>query len=147
MKRSFSFCVFLWLAIGVASAQDFIARGRIEFEMKRNIRKMVGDRIPFFPGDQSEYDISYRDLIFSGNKSIYQPGSRKSPNNMFGQMSDHSVYTELDTRKVVLKRRFMDDHLLYEDSLRKVKWKFENEVRKIAGWTCRKAVGRIHDSV
>lgn len=28
-----------------------------------------------------------------------------------------------------------------------MKWKIENEIRKIAGWGCRKAVGRIYDSV
>ena len=96
-------------------------------------------------GSLPAYDLSYRDLIFSGNHMLYQPGRKSDAVSFFNK--DNSVYTDLDKQKLVARKSFVDDYYLFEDSVQKVKWKIENETRKIAGWECRKAVGRIHDSV
>jgi GLPGLI family protein len=53
----------------------------------------------------------------------------------------------METRQTISKQTFIGDPYLLEDSVRPIKWKIENEIRKIAGFDCRKAIGIIHDSV
>ncbi len=140
--------LFLLLALHVAQAQDFITRGKIEFEVKKNNKKIFNSSVNGddpFAGALPAYDVSYRDLVFANNQLIYTPG-RQAPTLSLGN-ANNSVYTDLDLQKTVARRYMMDDYYVYEDSLHKIKWKIENETRKIAGWECRKAVGRIHDSV
>jgi GLPGLI family protein len=127
-------------------AQDFITRGKIEFEIKQNNKRMMTDRHPDmdFGISMPEFDISYRDLVFSGGRLLYSPsrkGTSKSP------IKTTTLYTNLDTRQIISKQGYMDEQFLLEDSVRPIKWKIENEIRKIAGFECRKAIGRFHDSV
>ena len=126
-------------------AQDFITHGKIEFEIKRNTKRMFNDRNPGVElGAIPEFDLSYRDLTFSGNQLLYWP-ARKGASKII--VNESTLYTNLDTRQIVAKHYFMMDQYLMEDSVRSIKWKLENELRKIAGFECRKAVGRFHDSV
>ncbi len=41
----------------------------------------------------------------------------------------------------------MNDLYLLSNPLRKIDWKIGSEIRKIAGFDCRKAVGKIMDSI
>lgn len=50
-------------------------------------------------------------------------------------------------RQTIKKISELDDFAVYSDSIKKIKWKIQNETRKIAGFDCRKAIGRIQDSV
>jgi GLPGLI family protein len=143
------FCfTLLFLSCGIAHAQDFITRGKIEFEVKRNIKKMyTAEQRANNPYIESlpEFDISYRELIFSWNQLIYQQG-RKSATAPSYQY-DVAIYTDLSKGQYIRKFPYVEDEYILEDSVKKVKWKIQNETRKIAGWECRKAVGRIKDSV
>jgi GLPGLI family protein len=123
-------------------AQDFITRGAIEYEVKINNKKRYTDEdrqrnawIATLP----EFDISYRDLRFAFNRFLYQPG-RASKN-------ENSVYTDLDEKKTVVRKSLFSEWYAYDDSVLNIKWKIENETRKIAGFECRKAIGVIYDSV
>ena len=145
------FCTVIFLSLlltGIVDAQDFITRGKIEFEVKRNNKRTISAtqraNNPFL-ASLPDFDISYQDLIFSWNQSIYLPG-RKRP----GEINLHSpgtAYMDLSKQQSIRKTNFYGEEYLVEDSINKVKWKIENETRKIAGWECRKAVGRIYDSV
>jgi GLPGLI family protein len=148
MKQFVCFCVLFFLVVGLVSAQDFVTRGKIEYEIKRNNKRMYDD------ADRSnssiynalpEFDVSYRDLIFAWNRLVYQPGRKGVGVSYY--VDENAVFTDIDKKEVVEKKRFLDEYFVFEDSLRPVKWKLENETRKIAGWDCRKAVGRIYDSV
>ena len=146
------FCTVIFLSLllsGIADAQDFITRGKIEFEVKRNNKRSISaeDRMnsPFLAG-LPDFDISYRDLIFSWNQSIYQPG-RKAPGVVSIFNNQATAYMDLTKQQSIRKTNFYGEEYVVEDSINKVKWKIENETRKIAGWECRKAVGRIYDSV
>jgi GLPGLI family protein len=146
MKRFFFFCALGLLWASCVDAQDFITRGRIEFEVKRNNKRMYAEQYNSSPPEGlPEFDISYSDLIFAWNQSVYQK-VRKVPTPSLNT-NESSVYTDLDKGQVVKKMPFGDEYVVYADSLNKIKWKIENETRTIAGWACRKAVGRIYDSV
>lgn len=128
-------------------AQDFITRGKIEYEIKRNNKRLYSDaeraNNSWIAG-KPEFDIYYRELVFAGNQLLYMLGRRGTLTYF---PADNSLYTDLDTRQTISKQLFINEPYLLEDSVRKIKWKIENEIRKIAGFDCRKAIGIIHDSV
>jgi GLPGLI family protein len=47
----------------------------------------------------------------------------------------------------VSQKNIYGDSYLVSDSLRHIDWKITSEMRKIAGFDCRKAVGRVMDSI
>lgn len=147
-KRFLLCCSICMLLLTAIEAQDFITRGKIEFEIKRNNKKLYasyGSESNDFVNSLPEFDVTYRDLLFSFDKSIYQPGRLAATTSMY--MNENSVYTDLEKQQIILKTQQGDQYYVYEDSLKAIKWKIENETRKIMGWECRKAVGRIFDSV
>lgn len=148
MKQTIVLYVLLFLAAGTTLGQDFVTRGKIEYEIKRNNRRMYADadsRSSSFYSALPEFDVTYRELLFAWNRWVYQPGRIAPTASRY--ISESSAYIDLDTKETVAKKRFIDDYFVFADSLQPIKWKIENEMRKIAGWECRKAVGRIQDSV
>ena len=146
MKQLLLLLVFCVEMAEATRAQDFITHGKIEYEIKRNTKRLFNERQPGsdFLDAIPEFDISYRDLTFSGNQMLYLPARKGTTKTV---INESTLYTNLDTRQFIAKNYFMMDQYLLEDSVRSIKWKLENEVRKIAGFECRKAVGRFHDSV
>lgn len=148
MKQVILFFVSVFLTAAAVEAQDFITRGKIEYEIKRNNKKMyegADGRNNSWTMSMPEFDVSYRNVLFSWDRWVYQPG-RVGPTPSFS-INENSVYVDLGTKEIVSKKRFIDDYFIYGDSLPAIKWRIEQETRKIAGWECRKAVGRIQDSV
>jgi GLPGLI family protein len=139
-------CILLLLS-GNIVAQDFITRGKIEYEIKINNKRRYSDAQranSAWYASLPEYDISYRELVFAGNRFLYTRGRKAMPST---NNNDNSLYTNLDSRKMIARESFIGEPYLFEDSVRPIKWKIENEIRKIAGLDCRKAIGIIHDSV
>lgn len=148
MSKHLFFTIFLMMVISEAYTQDFITRGKIEFEIKRNNKRIYAadnDMDNPMMNEIPEFDISYRDLIFSGNKSVYQPGRKGAATSDYE--NENSVFIDLGKQQCILKREQIDGYYVYEDSLKSIKWKIGYETRKIMGWNCRKAIGVIHDSV
>jgi GLPGLI family protein len=148
MKQTIVFCVWLLLGAGMAHAQDFVTRGKIEYEIKRNVKRMMAENDEpsnSFSMAMPEFDVIYRELIFSWNRWVYQPGRAPSTASRF--INENVAYIDLDKKERVAKLQFLDNYFVFEDSLLPIKWKIENETRKIAGWECRKAVGRVQDSI
>jgi GLPGLI family protein len=150
-------CSLLLLCMVNATAQDFVTRGKIEFEKKVNLqRSLANSNMPqqyreMYPDSR----ITYHDLIFAGNESLYKAGKDYEPpvqvggsrNTInFGKNTD-VLYANFSTKKTVLKKNIVDEDFLFEDSISSIKWKIGQETRKIAGYECRKAIGRIFDTV
>jgi GLPGLI family protein len=147
MSRLLFIVSYLLLMAASVSAQDFITRGKIEYEVKRNNKRIYTDAeraTNSWIAGKPEFDIYYRELVFAGNQLLYMPGRRGTLTYTPG---DNSLYTDLDTRQTISKQSFIMEPYLLADSVRPVKWKIDNEIRKIAGLDCRKAVGIIQDSV
>ena len=136
-------------------AQEFITKARIEYEKKVNMRReltkqhMPQDGIDRFP----EFQTNYFDLFFIGDQTLYKPGRQNRPpqsgNMIYISISGNegARFSDFTTGKVTLRRSLMDLDYIFEDSIPPVKWKIEQETRNIAGYECRKAIGRIYDSV
>jgi GLPGLI family protein len=96
-----------------------------------------------------QFHISYFDYTFAGNESLYKagrptdqetPGFSISPNK-------NILYTNYTTHRKVASKNLLEEDYLIEDSIQKIPWKIGQETRNIAGYECRKAIGRIYDTV
>ena len=91
-------------------------------------------------------------LTFCNNKMLFIPISNISTivsffNDPQISMQNNIVYTDLDNKQLISKRKVFDDIYLLKDSIQNIRWKFTDEVRDIAGYPCHRANGMILDSV
>lgn len=136
---------------------QFTMAGKIEYERKINMHAKMKDLndesstwYQTIKAQTSKFNVTYFDLLFNMNKSLYKPGREvETPNKTFGSepASDNIVYTDLTTKKVTAQKQVYEDKFLVQDSMRKIDWRVKDEIRMIANYKCRKAVGIICDSV
>jgi GLPGLI family protein len=96
-----------------------------------------------------EYLVTYFDLSFNGNISLFQPG-RDNPDNIRmwnAPGSDNIVYCDRGTGQQVSQKNIFGSSLLLTDSLRRLEWRITPETRIIAGFECHRATTVILDSV
>ncbi len=151
MKKILSF--LLLIASTNINAQQFINSGTIEFEMKTNNHKAFGDGIwaEMFKDKIPQFSTYWYSYTFDNNKSLYkfdrQDEKTKIP---FGNnnVEENIWFNDYETGTAVSRKFVFDDNYLLTDSMMKINWKLvPNETREIAGFSCRKAVGIIFDSV
>ncbi len=143
------------LLIGLNSfAQQFISKGKIEFERKINMHKQFGEDNEFtaeLKKSVPQFDITYFNLFFTPTESVYKPGkeSAESKPNFWGPgpAQENVVYNNFTTQQFTGQKQVFETQYLIQDSLRKINWKLTNDTRKIAGFNCRKATGIMMDSV
>jgi GLPGLI family protein len=147
------FLLFFIFSAGLANAQQFITTGLIEFEVRTNNHKVFGDGMwaEMFKDRIPQFSTSYYNFTFNDNKAVYKfdrldeksklPwGNNNAEDNFW--YNDYSDGTFTDLKFV------FDNTYLLNDSLMKIDWKMApNETREIAGFNCRKATGKIFDSV
>ncbi len=155
-KQILTILTLIFLAPVVMQAQQFITKGKIEFERKINVHKQLdgegsGEWIQELKKSIPQYDITYFDFFFDGNQSTYKPG-RENPNQRpngwgTGPASENIVHNDYSTQSFVSQKQVFESTYLVQDTLRKIEWKLTNDTRKIAGFNCRKATGLMMDSV
>ena len=163
MKKIFFSCLVTCTSVCLQAQETFITKGKIEFERRVNIYK---DMEAWFSDDDNNGDggfkdqikktlpnfkISYFDLYFTDDKSLYKPG-KETPNQNIpdwfnGPATDNVIYNNLESKIITGQTNVFNDTYLLQDSSRKIDWRITNDTRTIAGFECRKAIGRIMDSV
>lgn len=154
------FCVLCCTcAMAQVTAQDFVTRVKIEFEKKVNIQRsmqMQGDLPDELKDRIPKYMISYYNFMYAGGQSIYKldhvkPNDKDENGFSFSFGSEHKdnqgLFIDYNNKQTVYSKNILDDVYIIKDSIKPVKWKVTNETRKIAGYECRKAIGRIYDTV
>lgn len=135
-----------------APAQQFISKGKIEYERKTNQHALLDENSAW---DQSakkslpKFLTYYFNLEFDNNRLLYKAGRDADvrQNKYWGVFEgDNIIATDLNSQTAVTQKSFYNDTYLISDSIRKIDWKIGSEIRKIAGFDCRKAVGKILDS-
>lgn len=152
MKRSYIFLLLLSLS-SVASAQTFLTKASVEYEVKTNVKKTMGespwaemlkDRMP-------DFKVSYFRFTFSGNKSVYKfdrwQDKNAIPEFMRSGDENASWYFDHDNKRFNMRKNVFGSDFDVDDSIPSIQWRLSNESRVIAGFNCRKAVGKIMDSV
>jgi GLPGLI family protein len=149
----FLFCLAAVTQRAHAQNNIFLTEGKIEFEKKVNMYAMLDEGDTWSDVEKKtmpKFKTTYFDLLFSKNKTIYQPGRENPDNNkLFGDnvASENVIYAELDSSKSVSQKKVFEQVFLIQDSTRQIQWKITDETRVIAGFQCRRANAIIMDSV
>lgn len=148
--------VFILLFIFIAAttkAQQFISSGMIEFEVRTNNHKIFGDGIwaEMFKDKIPQFSTSWYKLTFNDDKAVYKYDRKDERNKLpwgNNEEEDNIWYSDYNAGTSINQKFVFDNTYLLTDSLMKIEWRMvPNETREIAGFLCRKAVGKIFDSV
>ncbi len=154
MKKLMS--AILIISCTAVSAQQFINSGSIEFEVRTNNHRAIGDDgiwVQMFKDKLPKFSNTYYEYTFDDNKSIYKfdhyDEKTKLPRGFgMGNPEDDVWYNDYTTGAFTNYRFILGDNYLLAGELMKIEWKLSpNETRDIAGFNCRKATGIIFDSV
>lgn len=134
-------------------AQQFIDKAVIEYEVKTNVKKTYPDDIwgEMMKDNLPTFKTGYFTFSFADNKSVYkfshwEPNSKIPPYMLKGD-EENSWYFDFTNNKFSMQKVVYDNKFNVEDSIPVIEWRLTNENRVIAGFNCRKAVGKIMDSV
>jgi len=103
-------------------------------------------------GSMKKYKTSNWDLYFDRTRSIYKAQKKDETEDdlmyfiMPGE-STNELYADYANRNRVLRKNIMGDDYLLKDTIPRVSWKIMHDIRTISGYECRKAIGRINDTV
>lgn len=149
--------IYLIVLISISPAlqaqQQFIAQGKIEYERKTNQHAFMDESSVWdemAKKNLPKFVTFYYDLTFKGERTMYKLGRDPDTkqNKYWGIFdSENTILTHLDSNRSLTQRSIYGDNYLVTDSLRNIEWKITPEIRKIAGFDCRKAVGRVMDSI
>lgn len=152
MKSTLYFITALFFTI-TSNAQQFIDKAVIEFEVNTNLKKTMGDNswTEMMKENISDLKTSYFTYSFEDNKSIYKfdrwsPKTRV-PSYFKESDEENSWYFDFATNKMNMQKQIVGTNFVIVDSIPNIQWKITNENREIAGFNCRKAVGKIMDDV
>ncbi|MFZ1258886.1 MAG: GLPGLI family protein, partial [Chitinophagaceae bacterium] len=126
------------------------------FEKTTSVRQLMKDLQEgnnWYEQNKDRYPVSmvsYYDFTGDTSKSLYQPGKDVpvDPRVWYRPVGDKNVvYTDYRNRISISQKPVFEEVFLVEDSLLKIKWKLTSDVRTIAGYDCRKAVGILNDTI
>ena len=151
MKRYLSILSFLLLSAAQADAQ-FTFEGKITYERKANVHKLMGDDewASQWKDKVAKFQLNTFEMEFTMDNSFYKPGKEtEAPkmNWMAPPGAENEVFMDFKTNTVTASKQIYEQKFLIQDSMRKLKWHYTDELRIIAGYKCRKAVSVICDSV
>ncbi len=152
MKKKIYFIVAIFIVINV-NAQQFINKAVIEYEVKANIQKTMGNNTfaDMIKENLPTFKTGYYTFIFADNKSIYKfdrwDEKAKMPEWLRQSDEENVWYYDYNTGKFNMQKNVWGSNLNVEDSIQPLQWRLTNESRLIAGFNCRKAVAKMFDSV
>ncbi|MEP7163704.1 MAG: GLPGLI family protein [Ferruginibacter sp.] len=152
MKIKIYFIIALILPVHQLQAQLFINKAVIEYEVKVNVKKTMGNNSweEMMKENLPQFKTGYFQYTFADNKSVYKFDhwdTKKVPEWMRRSDEENVWYFDHNTGKFNMQKNVWGSNFNVEDSIPAIEWRLTNENRVIAGFNCRKAVGKIMDSV
>ena len=136
-----------------ANAQQFVNKAEIEFEVNTNLKKTMSNDSwdEKMKENLSDLKVSFWKYSFADNKSIYK-FDRWSPKTRIpkyekDQDEENVWFYDFTTKTKNIQKQVASTNFVISDSINNIEWKLTNENREIAGYNCRKAVGKIFDEV
>lgn len=151
--KSILFFVTALIFTTIARAQEFVDKAVIEFEVNTNLKKTMGSSSwqEMMKENISDLKESYYTYTFADNKSIFK-FDRWSPTTRIPKYfkegdEENSWYFDFTTGILNKQKNIYGTNFVITDSIPKIEWKITNENREIAGYNCRKAIGKIMGDV
>lgn len=151
--RTGLFAAVLLLVTATTHAQQFIDKAVIEYEVKTNVKKTMGNSSwdEMLKEAMPQFKTGYYLYTFADNKSIYKfdhwAPTGKVPEWLRRNDEDNIWYFDHENNKFSMQKTVFGSSFITEDSIPVIHWRMVNESRMIAGFNCRKAEGKINDSV
>ena len=154
MRYKISVLITMVLMTFQVTAQQFISKGIIEFEVITNVKKTMGNNT--FDEQLKElmptFKTAYYNYSFADNKSIfkfdrYEEKKGKLPEFLKRNEDTNEWFSDFNTGVTYKQKSIWGSPINFKDSIATIQWKISNESRVIAGFNCRKATGKIMDSV
>ncbi len=134
-------------------AQQFVDKAVIEYEVNTNVKKSMSNDSwdEMMKENLSDLKISYYTYTFENNKSVYKfdrwSPKTKIPNYQKEADEENTWFFDFVDRKMNMQKQIVGTNFVITDSIPNIEWKITNEHREIAGYNCRKAVGKIFNDV
>ena len=134
----------------------FFAGIKVEFEKTTSVRQLMKDLQEgnsWFEQMKERYPVTvvnYYEFTGDTSRSIYKPGKETpiDPKVWYRPVGDKNVvFNDYKKGITISQKPVYEETFLMEDSLLKIKWKITGDLRTIAGFECRKAVGILNDSI
>ena len=152
MKSLLFFIAALIFTI-TSKAQQFVDKAVIEYEVNTNLKKTMSNDSwdEMMKENLSDLKISYFTFTFADNKSIYK-FNRWSPKTRIPKHhkeadEENIWYHDFVSGKMNMQKQIVGTNFIITDSIQKIEWQITNEHREIAGYNCRKAIGKRTDGV
>lgn len=156
IKRIFFISILIHSLHTASGQEQFYSGIRVEFEKTTSVRQLMKELQEgnsWYEQNKDRYPVSmlnYYEFTGDTSRSIYKPG-REVPVDLkfwYRPVGDKNVvYTDYKKGMSVSQKPVYEEIFLIEDSLAKIKWKITGDLRTIAGFECRKAIGLMHDSI
>jgi GLPGLI family protein len=133
-------------------SQQFINKATVEYEVKTNVKKTMGNSswAEMLKDQMPQFKTGYFNFTFADGKSVYKFDHwdvQKIPEFLRKSDEENVWYFDHNIGKFNMQKNVFGSNFNIEDSIQPIEWKLSNETRIIAGFSCRKAVGKIMDSV
>lgn len=152
MKTKIIFSILMLVFASSVTAQQFIDKAVVEYEVVSNIQKTMGNDTwaEMLKENMPKFKTGYYNFTFANNQSVYKFdhwAEQKIPQFLTKSDEESVWYYNFNNEKYNIQKNVWGSNFNIQDSIPHLEWKLTNENRVIAGFNCRKAVSRIFDSV
>jgi GLPGLI family protein len=141
--------VFGFLSVIAGPSMGQITSGKITYERKTNLYKKFKDwdgvKDWIKEGDKSKVDVF--ELYFNDSLSLFKPQESDLKENFSWATDKNTVYQNLKSNKRFTTKRIWGEEVKLTDTLYKRVWKITDSKRTICGYSSRKAIWQVNDSV
>ena len=152
MKSTLFFITAL-IFTSTSIAQQYVDQAVIEYEVNTNVKKTMSNDSwdEMMKENLSDLKTSYFTYTFADNKSIFKfdrwSPKTKVPKYQKESDEENIWYFDFTAGRMNMQKQIVGTNFVIADSIPNIQWKITNENREIAGYNCRKAVGKIMDDV
>ncbi|SEA20472.1 GLPGLI family protein [Flavobacterium gillisiae] len=151
--KSILFFITALIFTSTSIAQQYVDQAVIEYEVNTNVKKTMSNDSwdEMMKENLSDLKTSYFTYTFADNKSIFKfdrwSPKTKVPKHQKESDEENIWYFDFTAGRMNMQKQIVGTNFVIADSIPNIQWKITNENREIAGYNCRKAVGKIMDDV
>lgn len=146
IKKSFLYTILFAVCV-LTNLPAQITAGKILYERKVNLwKKFPDDNVKQWIKEADKIKIENFELFFNDSLSVFKVVESPLQDPMAWVTTKNIVYQNSVSNYRLTVKNIWGESFFIEDSLRKRTWKITDSRRKIAGYTCRKAIWHADDT-